>query len=202
MSKHSVRVEHLSFIRAIALCAASAISACGASVGGPVSTASTADGGAPQGRADGGSVSAAAHCPGMCAAARASACGEFNEQCVAACEAYIASLPARCASAASAFFACAASSRFACVDDGPEVQGCDAQAGALGQCAGGGGAPSPEPGATDRCLPDSVIPEDIAATLCAAVPSRPWPHDCPGGAPAPDCVAAPSGEANVFCCAR
>lgn len=203
MKKPFVRAQHLSAVRSFALAGAFALAACGASVGGPATT-SRADGGGAT-TADGGTSSptgASARCPALCAGARAASCGgTFNPQCVAACEAYIATLPARCSAQTNTYFACAAAASYACASDGPEVQGCDAQARALGTCVGGE-SPEPEPEPTDRCLPDSSIPSDIAATLCSSVPSTPVPHDCPGGAPADDCVESPQGQANVFCCAR
>lgn len=79
---------------------------------------------------------------------------------------------------------------------GAEVQGCDAQGAALEACTAGE-EPTSDAGTeappSDRCLPDSVIPDDIAATICASVPATPVPHDCPGGAPSDDCVASPGG---------
>lgn len=206
MSKQYIRIEHLSFVRALTLAGAiAALPACGASAGGPVTT-TRSDGGATV-PSDGGAstppTGSSARCATLCANARAASCGAFNEQCVAACQAWVNGLPARCASQTGAYFACAAAARVACGDDGAEVQGCDAEAGALGECVGvepadAGAEPSP----SERCLPDSAIPDDIAATICASLPARPVAHDCPGGAPSADCVASPGGEANVFCCAR
>lgn len=207
MSKQYIRIEHLSLVRALTLAGAiAALPACGASAGGPITT-TRADGGAAV-PSDGGATpptGSSARCATMCANARAASCGAFNEQCVAACQAWVGGLPARCASQTSAYLGCASAARVACGDDGAEVQGCDAEAGALGQCAGLDPEPDDagaEPAPTDRCLPDSAIPDDVAATICESVPSTPVPHDCPGGAPSTECVASPGGEANVFCCAR
>lgn len=210
MSKQYIRIEHLSLVRAFALAGAmAALPACGASAGGPI-TSTRADSGTTS-TPDAGSTttpppaSPASRCAAMCANARAANCGPYNEGCVAACQAFANGLPARCSAQTGAYFTCAASARFTCADDGAEVQGCDAQAAALDACTSGEEPTSDagaEPAPSDRCLPDSAIPDDIAATICTSVPATPVPHDCPGGAPSDDCVASPGGEANVFCCAR
>ncbi|MDO9016006.1 MAG: hypothetical protein Q8S73_35000 [Deltaproteobacteria bacterium] len=143
MNKLSLRIESLSVVRALALAAAvAALPACGASVDGP-GTVTLADGGTVT-PADGGTTTptdAASYCPAMCANTAAAQCGEVSDGCVAACRAYIATLPARCAAETRAFFACASTASFECVEDGPEVQGCDAQAAAVGVCVHGSEPP-------------------------------------------------------------
>ena len=84
-----------------------------------------------------------------------------------------------------AYLACAARARVTCTDEGYGIAGCDAQDAAVNRCIDTAPGPTPNPTPTptpnDRCLPDSVIPADVAATLCTATPGMPVPHDCPGG---------------------
>ena len=196
INKH-VTSGGLSMVHALAFAGVAALGACGAptSSGGGSGSFMRGDGGAVT-PADGG---AAGGCAAVCANARRAMCGAFNEGCVAACNQLVAQVPARCAAPLNAYLACAGAARIVCASDGPEITGCDAQDGVVNACVEGSG---PEPTPTDRCLPDSAIPDDIAASLCTRTPGMPVPHDCPGGAPSAQCVAAPSGEANVFCCAR
>lgn len=191
MTMRHVRGSGLLNLGALALFAAAALPACGASVGGPPAT-TAADGGADRPSTPSPNTGG---CPALCAHLRAAACGAFNEQCVAACQQLSSQVPAECRARFDAFVTCGATATITCAADGPEIGGCDAQSSALEQCG-------EEPPSTDRCLPDSSIPTDIAAQICASVPSTPVPHDCPGGAPSAGCVPSPGGEANVFCCAH
>lgn len=192
----------LSVVRALALVGTVALGACGAptSPGGYLPPPASGDGGVSRPTDGGGSSVPASACQALCDNARRAMCGEFNENCVAGCNELVRQVPTRCAAQINAYMTCASRARIACASDGPEIQGCDAQDTAVSQCVEGGSNPPPTPG--DRCLPDSAIPADIAATLCRALPQTPVPHDCPGGAPSSECVPVPSGEANVFCCAR
>lgn len=201
MTKRHVRWGGLLNLCALALICGAALPACGASAGGATTT-TTVDGGTD--RSPSTPPANTGGCPTLCAHLRAAACGSFNEQCVAACQQLSARFPG-CGAQFNAYVTCGASAPITCAEDGPEIGGCDTQAAALGLCGG----PEPEPTAdggvqpnADRCLPDTSIPADIAATICTGVPSRPVPHDCPGGAPSDDCVPSPGGKANVFCCVR
>lgn len=199
MKQHSIS-GGLSVVRALALAGAAMLGACGAPTSHGAPPPAADGGGAPMS----GSVTAA--CTSVCDNARRAACGVFNDNCVADCGRLARQVPARCAPLLDAYLACAARARVTCTDEGYGIAGCDAQDAAVNRCIDTAPGPTPNPTPTptpnDRCLPDSVIPADVAATLCTATPGMPVPHDCPGGAPSAQCVAAPSGEANVFCCAR
>ncbi len=199
MTTRLVRWGGLFNLGALALFTITALPACGPSAGGSPPTV-VSDGGT-----DGGTTVPPTNtggCPALCAHLRAAACGAFNEQCVAACQQLAAQFPG-CGAQFNAYVTCGATASITCAEDGPEIEGCDAQAVALGLCGEPG--PTADGGTTppvDRCLPDTSIPDDIAATICASTPSTPVPHDCPRGAPSDDCVPSPGGKANVFCCVR
>ncbi len=195
MTMRHVRGSGLLNLGALALLAATALPACGGSVSGSPATTMT-DGGVGGSDRPATPPANTGGCPALCAHLRAAACGAFNEQCVAACQQLASRVPSECRARFDAFITCGATATITCVSDGPEIGGCEAQSSALEQCG------DDEPPGTDRCLPDSSIPTDIAAQICVSVPATPVPHDCPGGAPSAGCVPSPGGEANVFCCTR
>lgn len=200
MSIQHSRLEGLSVLRALAFAGlTSVLAACGARAdGGAILTQS--DGGtAADARPTPSSGTLATRCASACEHARAASCGAFNDQCATGCLALGNGFPTRCSAQIEAYFTCLASARFVCASDGPEAQGCDAQDAALRACIDPSTEPTPN---TDQCLPDTSIPSEIAATLCTSVPSTPVPHDCPGGAPSPECVEAPQGQGGVYCCAH
>lgn len=194
MLEHLIRAGMRPSTRALGLLLTVTLGACGARVDAntaPTPNTATDAGAAQQG------------CELLCSNVRRAACGPFNERCVAACGELGARFPARCAPQWNAYLACAGRASVTCAADGPEIRGCDVEDEAISRCAQPTTPePTPDPTPTDRCLPDSSIPADIAAELCLRAPGNPVPHDCPGGAPSPECVPAPGGEGGVYCCAR